>query len=174
MSALLADFQHECRRHKNMADKALAQLSDKEFFQRPSAEVNPVALIVKHLAGNLVSRWTDFLTTDGDKPTRDRDREFILDERDTREALLTAWDKGWNAWLDTLAGLKEADLDKMITIRGEPHTVRQAILRGLTHAAYHIGQILYLVRLTTPSAPWQTIAPGQSRSHKAGYRKPAG
>lgn len=172
MDDLLADLTHEFRRHKDLADRAMAQLDDEQFFRRPGEAVNPVALIVKHLAGNLASRWSDFLTTDGNKPSRDRDREFLLTEQDTRANLLSAWERGWQTLYDTLAGLQMSDLEKTVTIRGEAHTVVQALLRGVTHAAYHTGQILYVARLLRPDAVWLTIAPGQSRSHQRGaYRR---
>src|SRR5262249_49450361 len=147
MNDLLADLQYEFRRHKELADKALAQLDDQVFFHRPGTLVNPVALIVKHLAGNMTSRWTDFLTTDGEKPSRDRDGEFLLTEEDTRTNLLAAWERGWAALFATLSGLSDSDLGKSVTIRGESQTARQALLRGSSHVAYHVGQILYLARL---------------------------
>jgi uncharacterized damage-inducible protein DinB len=168
---VLTDLTHECRRHKDLADKAMAQLGDAEFFRRPGELVNPVALIVKHLAGNLTSRWTDFLTSDGEKPCRDRDGEFRLTEQDTRDRLLAAWEAGWKTLFDAITGLKESDLGKTVLIRGEPHTAHQALLRGLTHAAYHVGQITYLTRLLRPESTWLTIAPGQSRGHQASYRQ---
>jgi uncharacterized damage-inducible protein DinB len=172
MNNLLPDLMHEFRRHKNLADRAMGQLDDEQFFHRPGEAVNPIALIVKHLAGNLVSRWSDFLNTDGEKPSRDRDDEFRLGEQDTRANLLAAWERGWQTLYDTLAGLRESDLEKTVTIRGEPHTVVQALLRGMSHVAYHTGQILYLVRLLRPDSNWLTIPPGQSRSHLRGaYRK---
>ncbi len=163
MHNLLTDLMGEFERYKVLADRAIAQLDDQEFFRRPAAHVNPVALIVKHLGGNLVSRWTDFLMTDGEKPSRDRDGEFLLTGQDTRADLLAAWERGWRALFDTLEGLRDSDLDKSVTIRGEIHTVRQALLRGMLHAAYHTGQILYLVRLLRPESTWLTVAPGQSR-----------
>jgi hypothetical protein len=169
MADLLADLRHDFRRHKDLADRAMAHLDDREFVRRPADHVNPVALIVKHLAGNLASRWTDFLTTDGEKASRDRDGEFLLTEQDTRASLLAAWERGWKALFDTLEGLRESDLDKSVTIRGESHRVTQALLRGLSHAAYHTGQILYLVRLWRPDSPWLTVAPGQSRKVRGGY-----
>ena len=168
---LLDDVLLELRRHKELADKALAGLDDEAFFHGPAGHVNPIALIVKHLAGNLVSRWTDFLTTDGDKPNRDRDAEFVLTAVDTRGSLMAAWDRGWMAILDTVQGLTPADLTREITIRGEKHTVQQALLRGLDHAAYHVGQILYLARLFAPDSPWLTIAPGQSKRYRPEYLK---
>jgi len=171
-AALLDDVLLELRRHKELADKALAGLADDAFFRRPAEHVNPIALIVKHLAGNLDSRWTDFLTTDGEKPTRDRDAEFVLAAADTRGSLMAAWDRGWRAILSTVGGLTPADLSREIAIRGEKHTVQQALLRGLDHATYHVGQILYVARLFAPDRPWLTIAPGKGREHKAGYLRP--
>jgi len=171
MTDFLADLRHEFLRHKGMADRAMAQLSDDEFFRRPGLVVNPVALIVKHLAGNFVSRWSDFLTADGEKPTRDRDGEFLLTDRDTRPNLLAAWERGWAILTDTLAGLTDADLEKSVTIRGEGMTARQALLRGATHVAYHTGQITYLSRLMRPDSPWLTVTPGQSRNVPGSYRR---
>jgi uncharacterized damage-inducible protein DinB len=166
MSSLIADATHEFRRYKGMADKAMSELSDEAFFRRPGDVVNPVALIVKHVAGNLASRWADFLTTDGEKPTRDRDGEFTLAPADTRAGLLAGWERGWKILFDALAGLTEADLDKPVTIRGEPHRVQQALLRSVNHTVYHVGQILYLARMFNPGGTWQTIPPGQSRTYK--------
>ena len=172
MNNLLADLTHEFRRHKSLADRAMGKLDDEQFFHRPGEAVNPIALIVKHLAGNLISRWSDFLNTDGEKPSRDRDDEFRLGEQDTRANLLAAWERGWQTLFDTLAGLQASDLEKTVTIRGEPHTVAQALLRGMSHVAYHTGQILYVVRLLRPDSDWLTIPPGQSASHQRGaYRK---
>jgi hypothetical protein len=150
----------------------MAHLDDQEFIRRPADHVNPVALIVKHLAGNLASRWTDFLATDGEKASRDRDGEFLLTEQDTRASLLAAWERGWEVLFDTLGGLGEPDLDKSVTIRGERHRVPQALLRGLSHTAYHTGQILYLVRLWRPESPWLTVPPGQSRKVGGAYLPP--
>jgi uncharacterized damage-inducible protein DinB len=170
MDSLIYDLLFEFQRHKKLADRAMADLDDEQFFQRPGELVNPVALIVKHLGGNLLSRWTDFLTTDGEKPTRDRDAEFLLTEGDTRESLLLAWERGWKALFDTVQRLHDSDLDKTITIRGEGHTVRQALLRGVNHVAYHTGQILYLARMFKPASPWLTVPPGQSQGLPGGYR----
>jgi hypothetical protein len=171
MSTVVAEIEREFRHHKSLADRALAELGPEEFFRRPGPEVNPVALIVKHLAGNLSSRWSDFLASDGEKPTRNRDGEFLIADDDSRASLLAAWERGWQTLFDTLGSLTDDDLSKTITIRGESHTALQAMLRGLAHAAYHTGQILYLARLLKPERPWLTIAPGQSRSHAAGYLK---
>jgi uncharacterized damage-inducible protein DinB len=171
MNDFLADVRHELLRHKGLADRAMAQLDDEEFFRRPGTLVNPVALIVKHLAGNMVSRWTDFFTTDGEKASRDRDGEFLLTEQDTRPSLLAAWERGWGVLFQTLSGLSDSDLEKSVTIRGESQTARQALLRGMLHVAYHTGQILYLVRLFRPESPWLSIPPGQSRGFPGNYRQ---
>jgi len=171
MEDLLSDLRYEFRRYKGLADRAMVHLDDQEFFRRPAAHVNPVALIVKHLAGNLASRWSDFLTTDGEKASRDRDGEFLLTEQDTRPNLLAAWERGWGVLFETLAGLSDSDLEKPVTIRGESQTARQALLRGMTHVAYHTGQILYLVRFLRPDSPWLSIPPGQSRGFPGNYRR---
>lgn len=174
MDDLLADLRHEFERHKAIAERAMAELNDAEFFHRPGELVNPVALIVKHLAGNFASRWADFLTSDGEKPTRDRDQEFVLTEADTREHLMAAWERGWSILFGTLGAMTDADLSATVTIRGEPHSARQALLRGMSHMAYHTGQILYLVRLLRPDSAWMTIPPGQSRGVRGGYRQAPG
>ena len=170
MNDLLSDLLFEFHRHKELADKAIAQLDGEQFFQRPAPHVNSVAIIVKHLAGNLLSRWTDFLSTDGEKPTRNRDGEFQLTDADTRESLFAAWERGWEALFEAGKTLADSDLSKTVTIRGETHTVLQALLRGMSHATYHVGQILYLVRLVRPESTWLTIPPGQSRPHGGVYR----
>jgi uncharacterized damage-inducible protein DinB len=171
------DIVFTCTKHKQMAEKALAQLGDEEFFRKPGEHSNSVAAIVKHVGGNLASRWTDFLTSDGDKPWRDRDGEFVIGPADTRAALMAAWEHGWSAMLETLASLEEADWLKTVRIRGEEHTVLQAIQRSVTHSAYHIGQIVYLSRLlTTGEWQWITIPPGQSGQFKVGgyLKRPPG
>jgi hypothetical protein len=172
MDDLLADIRHEFRRHKALAERAMAELDDEGFFRRPGEAVNPVALIVKHLAGNLASRWADFRTSDGEKPTRDRDGEFLLKPEDSRANLMAAWERGWAILFEALDGLTDADLALTVAIRGEAHSARQALLRGMSHVAYHTGQVLYLVRLLRPDATWQTIPPGQSRGVPGGYRRP--
>jgi hypothetical protein len=170
MGQLLDDLMFEFRRHKAMAERAMAELGDGAFFERPGPVVNPVALIVKHLGGNLASRWSEFLGTDGEKPTRDRDGEFLLKESDTRARLMDEWERGWNILFATLQGLDDADLQRVVRIRGEELLARQALLRGLTHASYHVGQILYLARLLAPGRPWLTIPPGGSSRHPGNYR----
>src|SRR4051812_6463869 len=157
MDDFLEEARHEFRRHKGLADRAMAGLDDRQFFHRPGPLVNPIALIVKHLAGNLASRWSDFLTTDGEKPDRDRDGEFLLTEVDTRIRLMACWERGWSTLFGTLTGLTDADLERTVTIRGEPHSARQALMRGMTHVAYHTGQIVYLARWLRPDSEWLTV-----------------
>jgi uncharacterized damage-inducible protein DinB len=166
--AYRADIVFSFRKHKEMAEKAFAQLDEDQFFRKPGEHSNSVAVIVKHLAGNLASRWTDFLTTDGDKPWRDRDAEFVIGPSDTRANLLAAWEHGWTALFQSLEQLEENDWTKSVHIRGEAHTVMQAIHRSLAHSVYHVGQMMYLARLLkTDGWNWITIAPGQSKEHAA-------
>jgi uncharacterized damage-inducible protein DinB len=166
--AWIEDVVFSFRKQKDWAEQAFGQLSDEEFFAQPAEQCNSVALIVKHVAGNLKSRWTDFLTTDGEKPWRNRDDEFLIGPGDTRERLLAAWEDGWRVLLKTLAGLGEADLLRKLTIRNEQHTVMQATHRSLTHVAYHTGQILYVAHLMKKEGwRWITIPPGQSERARA-------
>jgi hypothetical protein len=166
---MLSEIRAEFRRYRKLAEDALADLDDRSFFHKPGAAVNPIALVVKHVGGNLRSRWTDFLTTDGEKPDRDRDSEFELRQGDSRDSLMHLWNIGWSALEGTLATLSNLDLDRTITIRGEALSAREASLRSVTHTAYHVGQILYLCRLLQPEGKWLTIPPGQSKSFSAPY-----
>jgi uncharacterized damage-inducible protein DinB len=136
----------ELRRQKDLADRAMAQVDDDAFFATLAADDNSIAVIVKHVAGNMRSRWRDFLTTDGEKPDRDRDSEFDLTSADTRESLLRRWDAGWRLVFDAIGALSAGDLDRTVTIRGEQFTVLQAINRQLTHYSYHVGQVVLLAR----------------------------
>jgi len=166
--SMIRDFRRDFGRHRTLVEKSLADLSDEQFFHKPGSAVNEIALIVKHVAGNLRSRWTDFLNSDGDKPDRNRDQEFVITPSDTRENLMAAWASAWQTVDATLAGLVDADLSKAVTIRGEPHTVLQALVRSATHTSYHAGQILYLARWLSPDAEWRTIPPGGSQQHGPG------
>ena len=148
-NAYLEEILFSFRRQQELAEKAFCQVADEDFFRKPGEHSNSLAAVVKHVAGNLASRWSDFLTTDGDKPWRDRDAEFVIGPEDTRPALLAAWERGWSALFQTLGGLQEADLLRKVTIRREEHTVFQAIHRSLTHTAYHVGQEVYLSWLVT-------------------------
>lgn len=147
----------EFRRHKSLADGALAQTDDATFFAEPCPGGNSIAILVKHVAGNLRSRWTDFLTTDGEKPDRDRDGEFVLAPGDSRAALEAAWEEGWRTLQATLDSLTLSDLARTVTIRGEPHTVPRAMLRQVAHYGYHVGQIVQLARAARGDA-WKTLS----------------
>jgi len=163
-NAYREDILFSFRKQKELAEKAFRQVNDEGFFRKPGEYSNSIAIIIKHIAGNLASRWTDFLTTDGDKPWRDRDGEFVIAPGDTRESLLAAWETAWTTLLQGVAGLEETDLLKKVPIRWEEHTVFQAIHRSLTHISYHVGQIVYLCRLVTREGwQWITVPPGQSR-----------
>ncbi|MEO8217597.1 MAG: DUF1572 family protein, partial [Acidobacteriota bacterium] len=124
-------------------------------------ESNSIALLVKHMAGNMISRWTDFLTTDGEKPDRDRDREFI-EESQSRSDLLRRWDEGWTRLLETLSSVTPDDLQAVVTIRGEEHSVVLAINRQISHYAYHVGQIVYIAKHLRGSS-WNNLSMPKKR-----------
>jgi hypothetical protein len=145
MSLLLDSLRERFAAYRTMAERALAQVNDDAFFAA-LGPLDPLAIQVKHLAGNYRSRWTDFLTSDGNKPWRDRDGEFEIREGDTRETLMAAWAEGWRLNEEALAPLADADLARTVTIRGEPLTVAQALHRALAHTAYHVGQIVLLAK----------------------------
>lgn len=136
----------EFRRLQQLANDAMAQVTPAQFFAAPGPADNSIAVIVKHVAGNSLSRWTNFLTADGEKPSRDRDSEFEIRDEDTRERLMARWEEGWNTLWAALAPLTDADLERTVRIRGEPLTVLQALNRQLTHYAYHVGQIVYVAK----------------------------
>jgi uncharacterized damage-inducible protein DinB len=171
---MLPEIRAEFRRYRKLAEGALAELHDDSFFEKPGTAVNSIALVVKHVGGNLRSRWTDFLTTDGEKPNRNRDSEFELVEGESRAALMERWNAGWTAVEKTLDALSDSDLDRTITIRGEAMSVREASLRSVTHTAYHVGQILYLARLFQPDHKWLTVPPGQSNQVSMPYLERTG
>lgn len=128
--------------YKKLGEGAIAQLSDDQLFSTLDPEMNSIAMIVKHLSGNMRSRWTDFLTSDGEKPDRNRDSEFEAAPR-TREEVMNLWNDGWNLVLSTLQTLSDADINRTVTIRGEPHSVMQAINRQIAHYAYHIAKLCF-------------------------------
>ena len=150
------------RNYKKMAERAIEQVSDEEFFALIDSEANSIALVVKHIAGNLRSRWTDFLTTDGEKDFRDRDSEFELIE-DTRTSLMEFWEAGWRTLFENIEPLTVEDFSRKVTIRGEPHTIVEAINRQLTHYAYHVGQIVLLAK-HFKSSEWNTLSVPKNRS----------
>ena len=161
----MEDALREFRRLKRQAEKALAQVSDDEFFRALDEESNSLAIIVKHLAGNLRSRWLDFLTADGEKPDRHRDSEFIIEPGDTRAALMERWERDWKYLFDALEPLGEDDLMRSVTIRGEPHTVVQAVNRQLSHYGAHVGQIVFLAKhLAGPN--WKTLSVPRGQSEQ--------
>ena len=151
------DCLFQLRKLKSQADKAIAQVDDAQFFALLDPDANSIALIVKHVAGNMRSRWTDFLTSDGEKPDRQRDTEFEREAGDTRATVMARWDAGWELLLNTLSSLKPADLGKTVTIRGEPHTVVQAINRQVSHYSAHVGQIVLLAKHYA-GPRWQTLS----------------
>lgn len=166
-SSYVKDATDVFRVYKRLGDRAMEQAPDKALFAALDAESNSIAIIVKHVAGNLRSRWTDFLTSDGEKPDRDRDSEFEAPPK-TRAELMELWESSWKTLFDSLAGLNDADLTKTITIRGEAHSVMQAINRNITHTAYHVGQIVFLTKHLAGSK-WTalTIPRGKSAQFNA-------
>src|SRR5262245_1497571 len=150
------------RSNKGWADKAVAQLSDEKLHVALDPNTNSIAVIMKHVAGNLLSRWTDFLTTDGEKPWRNSDDEFV-DTFANRSELLDYWEQGWNCLFATLESLTPGDLGRTVLIRGEPHSVPLAIHRSLAHCGYHVGQILMIARILAGDQ-WQTITIPRGKS----------
>jgi hypothetical protein len=157
-----ADALKAFRNYKTLAERAMEQVSDEEFFRSIDTESNSIAVIVKHIAGNLHSRWRDFLTTDGEKEDRHRDTEFELIE-DTRESLMQFWETGWQTLFDNIGPLTPEDFEKKITIRGEPHTIVEAINRQMAHYPMHIGQIVFLAKHLR-STEWKTLSVPRGRS----------
>lgn len=155
-SLYLRDVADRFRTHKDLADRALAQVRDEDLTVALDPESNSLAVLLLHLGGNLRSRWTDFLTTDGEKPDRNRDAEFEPGTV-TRQELLSHWNEGWNQLFVTLAALTEDDLTRTVTIRAEPHSVVGAIDRSLTHCAYHVGQIVFLAKHLA-GGHWKTLS----------------
>jgi hypothetical protein len=150
-------LQREFKRLKWLADEAIVQCSDAQYFAVPSPSDNSVAVIVKHVAGNLISRWTDLLTSDGEKPGRNRDAEFEILPEDSRKHLQELWERGWAVLFASLGSLTDADMSRTIRIRGEPLSVLQAVNRQLTHYSYHVGQIVYVAKhFCGPS--WKTLS----------------
>jgi len=161
-TSYLADSLSLFRMYKAMGERAMAQLSDEELSRPLDEESNSIALIVKHMAGNMRSRWTDFLTSDGEKPDRNRDTEFV-EPPATRTALTALWEDGWKAVFGALEPLTDADLDRRVMIRGEAHSVMQAINRQIAHYAMHMGQII-LIAKHYKGADWQTLSIPKNKS----------
>ena len=164
---ILTAFSDEFRRLKRSADRGLAQLDHPDFFFKLSAEQNSIFAILKHMAGNMHSRWTDFLTTDGDKPDRDREAEFVDDPTMPRDKILHMWEDGWDVLFRTLAAMHDADLLRTVTIRGEAMTAAAAITRQVAHYGWHVGQIVLLAKhIRGERWNYVTIAPGKSAEYK--------
>lgn len=139
LSIIIGQLKH----FKERAEKGIHQLSEDELHWKPSEESNSIAIIIKHLSGNMHSRWVDFLTSDGEKPYRNRDLEFV-DKNETKECLMKSWEEGWKLLFNTIENLKPEDLNKTVTLRKQPLSVLQAIQTELVHISYHLGQILYI------------------------------
>ncbi len=157
-----ADAIKSFRNYKKMAERAIEQVSDEEFYALIDAEANSIAVVVKHVAGNLRSRWTDFLTSDGEKDFRNRDTEFEL-IGDTRASLMEFWESGWQMLFDSIKPLSVDDFSRIVTIRGERHTIVEAINRQMTHYAYHTGQIVLLAK-HFKSLDWKTLSVPKNKS----------
>ena len=160
------------RSYKKLAERAMEQVSDGDLFATLDGETNSIAIVVKHMAGNMRSRWTDFLTADGEKPDRDRDSEFV-DPPATREALRKVWEDGWAVVFGAIEPLTDADLGRTVTIRGEDHSVMQAINRQLGHYALHVGQIVLLAKHFAGSR-WNSLSIPRGRSAEFGRRVASG
>jgi hypothetical protein len=159
----LEDALKTLRDYKTLGERAFAQISDDDFFRTIDEESNSIAVNIKHMAGNMLSRWTDFLTTDGEKPERDRDMEFVMLPDTTKEDMLAYWETGWKCTLEAIQPLTPDDLMRTIRIRGQDHTVVQAINRQLAHYAYHVGQIVYLAK-HFKSSDWQSLSVPKNKS----------
>ena len=166
----LDDTLLQLRKLKAQADKAVAQITAEDFFAVLGPEDNSIALIMKHVAGNMRSRWTDFLTSDGEKPDRNRDSEFELESRNTREQVLKLWEDGWALVLRTVESLRPEDLLRSVTVRGEAHTVLEAINRQMTHYAAHVGQIVLLSKHFAGDR-WQSLSIPRGRSRDVDVSK---
>ena len=161
----LDEVGRQFRGHKRLGEGAMAQLKDDEFFIALDAEGNSIAVLVKHLAGNMRSRFVDFLSSDGEKPDRHRDQEFEVGPGTTRQEVMRWWEAGWGHVFAALESLKPEDVMRTVTIRGEPHTVLQAINRQVTHYAYHVGQIVFLAKHLR-SEDWKTLSVPRGKSEQ--------
>ena len=159
----LDDALRRFRDYKKLAERAFAQISDEDFFRTLDEESNSIAINMKHMAGNMISRWTDFLTTDGEKPERNRDLEFVMLPETSKDDMLAYWERGWQCVFDAVEPLKPEDLMRTIRVRGQDHTVVQAINRQLAHYAYHVGQIVFLAK-HFKSSEWQSLSVPRNKS----------
>jgi len=168
-SAFLAEALRTFRGYKSRTEAAFAQLRPEDWFRLIDPEANSIAIIVKHMAGNMRSRWTDFLTSDGEKPDRDRDSEFVLNSSTKPEQVMEWWNKGWQSVFAALEPLTADDLKKTITIRGQEHSVMEAISRQMTHYAEHVGQIILLAKHFR-GAEWNSLSIPRGQSKMAGVK----
>ncbi len=167
----LASAEKQLRRLKGLGEKAFAQVSDEAHFHTLlNQESNSLAVLIQHLRGNMISRWTDFLTTDGEKASRKRDTEFERDRKRTSNELLDAWNEGWDRLFKTLSALEPSDLQKTITIRGEEHSVLEALQHELVHYAMHVGQIVFLAKHLEAES-WESLSIPRGQSEKFFRRK---
>ena len=171
-TSYLEDARALFRYYKKLADRAMQQVADEQLFITLDEEANSIAIVVKHLAGNMRSRWSDFLTSDGEKPDRNRDAEFA-DPPETREALLAVWEGGWACLFQALESLADADLGRTVTIRGEAHSVTQAINRQLAHYPYHVGHIVLLAKHFA-CEKWQSLSVPRNKSAEFNRKVAAG
>jgi hypothetical protein len=169
----IEDTVLQLRKLKSLADNAIAQIEGEQLFAVLDPEANSIAVIMKHLAGNMQSRWTDFLTSDGEKQTRDRDGEFMVGPDDTLGNIMSDWDDGWTLVLGAIGSLTPADLEKTVTIRGESHTVVEAINRQVTHYAAHVGQIVLLAKHYA-GPRWRSLSIPKGKSREFDVAKSGG
>ena len=163
----LDEVRRQFTGHKRLAERAMVQLKDDDFFVTLDPESNSIAILVKHLAGNMRSRFTDFLTTDGEKPDRNRDQEFEITAATTRADVMRWWEEGWARVFAAVEALKPEDVMRTVTIRGEPHTVLQATNRQIAHYAQHTGQIVFLAKHFR-SSEWKTLSIPRGKSKEFG------
>lgn len=163
----LVSVQQRLLSYKTLGDRTLERLDEKQLHWQPDETSNSVYLIVKHLSGNMLSRWTDFLTADGEKPWRRRDAEFE-ETTASREEILELWEKGWNCMMETLGSLQEADLEKTVYIRTQPHSAMDAINRQLCHVPYHVGQMVFIGKMLLKDQ-WESLSIPKGQS--AGFNK---
>src|SRR5450631_3676270 len=171
-SHYLEEVRRQFRGYKKLAEGALAQLTDQEMFLALDAESNSAAVIVKHMAGNMRSRFTDFLTSDGEKPDRHRDQEFEVDSGMTRAEVMAWWEAGWASLFAAVDALEPEDVMRTVTIRGEPHTVLQALNRQVAHYAYHAGQMVFLAKHLR-SQEWKSLSVPRGKSEEVNQKMTA-
>jgi len=155
--------------YKGLGERAIQQVNDQQLFWQPNEESNSIAIIVKHLRGNMISRWTDFLTADGEKPWRERDTEFDNDWKD-RETLITKWEEGWQCLFRALDSITDEDLERVIYIRNEGHIILEATNRQIAHYSYHVGQIVYIAKICANDA-WESLSIPRNKSAEYNTKK---